>query len=48
MAARLKRTVVASEAFAAACPEPWTDLGEFPIAGLAKEQRVFGLREEGS
>ncbi|MGJ4901095.1 adenylate/guanylate cyclase domain-containing protein [Bradyrhizobium sp. HKCCYLRH2060] len=52
MAAQLKRTVVASEAFAGACPEPltdlWTDLGEFPIAGLATAQRVFGLREEGN
>ncbi|CCD84101.1 putative Adenylate/Guanylate cyclase [Bradyrhizobium sp. ORS 285] len=50
IAAKLKRTVVASEAFAGACPEPvtdlWTDLGEFPIAGLSTEQRVFGLREE--
>ncbi|WP_315776229.1 MULTISPECIES: adenylate/guanylate cyclase domain-containing protein [unclassified Bradyrhizobium] len=52
MAARLQRTVVASEAFAGACPEPltdlWTDLGEFPIAGLATAQRVYGLREEGN
>ncbi|WP_035642175.1 adenylate/guanylate cyclase domain-containing protein, partial [Bradyrhizobium sp. ORS 375] len=51
IAARLKRTVIASEAFAAACSEPaadlWTDLGQFPIAGLSTEQRVFGLREEG-
>ncbi|GLH81405.1 adenylate cyclase [Bradyrhizobium sp. SSBR45G] len=46
IAARLKRTVVASEAFAGACAEPWTDLGAFPIAGFATEQRVFGLREE--
>ncbi|MGJ4929323.1 adenylate/guanylate cyclase domain-containing protein [Bradyrhizobium sp. HKCCYLS2038] len=52
IAARLKRTVVASEAFVGACSEPssdlWTDLGEFPIAGLSTEQRVFGLREEGT
>ncbi|MGJ4951428.1 adenylate/guanylate cyclase domain-containing protein [Bradyrhizobium sp. HKCCYLS20291] len=52
IAARLRRTVVASEAFAGACSEPssdlWTDLGEFPIAGLSTEQRVFGLREEGT
>ncbi|MGJ4891460.1 adenylate/guanylate cyclase domain-containing protein [Bradyrhizobium sp. HKCCYLR20261] len=50
IAARLKRTVVASEAFAGASPAPksdlWTDLGEFPIAGFSTEQRVFGLREE--
>lgn len=46
IAARLARTVVASETFAGACAEPWTDLGAFPIAGLATQQRVFGLREE--
>ncbi|UFZ07221.1 adenylate/guanylate cyclase domain-containing protein [Bradyrhizobium ontarionense] len=46
MAARLKRTVVASEAFAGTCKESWTDLGEFPIAGFSTGQRVFGLREE--
>ncbi|MGJ5180904.1 adenylate/guanylate cyclase domain-containing protein [Bradyrhizobium oligotrophicum] len=46
IAARLKRTVVASEAFAAVCHEPWADLGEFPIAGFSTAQRVFGLREE--
>ncbi|NPU65572.1 adenylate/guanylate cyclase domain-containing protein [Bradyrhizobium sp. 83012] len=52
IAAKLNRTVVASEAFAGACPESmtdlWTDLGEFPIAGLSTEQRVFGLRDEGN
>ncbi|WP_315785937.1 MULTISPECIES: adenylate/guanylate cyclase domain-containing protein [unclassified Bradyrhizobium] len=51
LAARLKRTVVASEAFVGACPEIsiglWTDLGEHPIAGFSTTQRVFGLREEG-
>ncbi|CCD97548.1 adenylate/guanylate cyclase domain-containing protein [Bradyrhizobium sp. STM 3809] len=50
IAAKLKRTVVASEAFAHACRKSdtdlWTDLGAFPIAGFAAEQRVFGLCEE--
>jgi adenylate cyclase len=46
IAARLKRTVVASAAFAGVCGEPWADLGEFPIAGFARTQRVFGLRDE--
>jgi adenylate cyclase len=43
---RLHRTVVASSAFAEACSGGWTDLGEFPIAGFSKAQRVFGLRDE--
>jgi adenylate cyclase len=46
IASRLKRTIVASEAFAGACDEDWADLGEFPIAGFATAQRVFGLRDE--
>ncbi|MGY3454115.1 adenylate/guanylate cyclase domain-containing protein [Bradyrhizobium sp. USDA 4353] len=50
IAAKLKRTVVASEAFAGAFAAPktelWSDLGEFPIAGFSTEQRVFGLRDE--
>jgi adenylate cyclase len=24
----------------------WTDLGEFPIAGFSKVQRVYGLQDE--
>jgi adenylate cyclase len=48
IAGRLKRTVVASEAFAGACAAGWTDLGEFPIAGFSKVQRVFGLGDEAS
>ena len=43
---RLGRTVVASESFANVCREGWHDLGEFPIAGLSKSQRVYGLTEE--
>jgi len=46
IAARLKRTVVASEAFAGFSAGTWADLGAFPIAGLAREQRVFGLHDE--
>jgi adenylate cyclase len=55
IAARLGRTVIASEAFVGACAvgdeagsdDPWTDLGEFPIAGFSTSQRVFGLCDEG-
>jgi adenylate cyclase len=47
IAGRLKRTVVASASFVDECEaESWTDLGEFPIAGLAQAQRVYGLADE--
>ena len=46
IASRLHRTVVASHAFADACPESWEDLGEFPIAGFSMASRVYGLRDE--
>ena len=46
IAGRLKRTVVASAAFAGVGANGWTDLGEFPIAGFSAPQRVFGLRDE--
>jgi adenylate cyclase len=46
MAGRLHRTVVASQAFVDACPGSWSDLGEFPIAGFSKAQRVYGLQDE--
>jgi adenylate cyclase len=46
IAAQLKRTVVASAAFAGVITNRWTDLGEFPVAGFSKPQRVFGLRDE--
>jgi adenylate cyclase len=48
IAGRLHRTVVASRAFADACPGGWTDLGEFPIAGFSKPERVYGLLDETS
>ena len=46
IAGRLHRTVVASAAFANACPDPLQDLGEFPVAGFSKAQRVYGLMDE--
>jgi adenylate cyclase len=46
IAGRQHRTVVASAAFVDACPGGWVDLGEFPIAGFAKAERVYGLLDE--
>jgi adenylate cyclase len=46
IAGRLNRTVVASAGFAGVCVGGWTDLGEFPIAGFSKAERVFGLLDE--
>jgi adenylate cyclase len=46
IASRLGRTVVVSEAFARACDESWSELGEFPIAGFSEAARVYGLAEE--
>jgi len=46
IASRLHRTVVASEGFAGICSGGWSDLGEFPIAGFSKAQRVYGLIDE--
>ena len=46
IAGRLHRTVVASTAFAEACDGGWDDLGEFPIAGFSKAERVYGLADE--
>jgi adenylate cyclase len=48
IAGKLSRTVVASAAFAGVSTDGWTELGEFPIAGFSKTQRVFGLRDETS
>jgi adenylate cyclase len=42
----LHRTVVASAAFSNACAGAWSDLGEFPIAGFSKAERVYGLADE--
>jgi adenylate cyclase len=46
IAGRVGRTVVASEGFVRVCGAGWTELGEFPIAGFSKAQRVYGLAEE--
>ena len=46
IASRLHRTVVASRAFAEASAGGWEDLGEFPIAGFSKAERVYGLADE--
>jgi adenylate cyclase len=46
IAGRTGRTVVASEGFARVCDGGWRELGEFPIAGFSKAQRVYGLAEE--
>lgn len=48
IASNLRRTVVASEGFAGICSGGWSDLGEFPIAGFSKAQRVYGLVDETS
>jgi adenylate cyclase len=48
IAGKLSRTVVASAAFAGVSKDGWTELGEFPIAGFSKTQRVFGLGDEAS
>lgn len=48
IASNLRRTVVASEGFAGICSGGWSDLGEFPIAGFSKAQRVYGLLDETS
>ena len=46
IAGKLHRAVVASEGFAGACDGGWTELGEFPIAGFSKAERVYGLADE--
>ena len=46
IAGRLNRTIVASEGFAGICAGGWAELGEFPIAGFARAERVYGLADE--
>jgi adenylate cyclase len=46
IAGRLHRTIVASAGFAGICAGGWTELGEFPIAGFSKAERVYGLIDE--
>ena len=47
LAGQLHRTIVASSAFAAICSGGWHELGEFPIAGFAMPQHVYGRLDEG-
>jgi adenylate cyclase len=47
IAGRLRRTVVASAEFVEVCDGGWIDLGEFPISGFSKAERVYGLQDEG-
>ena len=46
IASRLHRIIVASEGFASICGGGWRDLGEFPIAGFSRAERVYGLTDE--
>jgi adenylate cyclase len=46
IAGRLGRTIVASSAFADICNGGWSELGEFPIAGFAKAEHVYGRVDE--
>ncbi|MDB5653559.1 MAG: adenylate cyclase [Tardiphaga sp.] len=46
IAGRLGRTIVASAAFAELCADGWQDLGEFPIAGFANAEHVYGRTDE--
>ena len=46
IAGRLHRTIVASEGFAGICSGGWAELGEFPIAGFSRAERVYGLVDE--
>ncbi len=46
IAGRLSRIIVASADFAGMCAAAWTELGEFPIAGFAKAEHVYGLLDE--
>ena len=42
----LGRTILASPAFVQHDGDQWHDLGEFAVAGVARPQRVFGLKDE--
>jgi adenylate cyclase len=46
IAGRLGRTIVASTGFAGICAGGWDDLGEFPIAGFSRAERVYGRIDE--
>ena len=46
IAGKLGRTIVASSAFAGICTGGWQELGEFPIAGFARAEHVYGRVDE--
>jgi adenylate cyclase len=46
LAGGLGRTILASADFASHAREDWIDIGEYSVAGFARPQRVFGLRDE--
>lgn len=46
LAGTLGRTIVASAEFAGHARDDWADIGEYSVAGFARPQRVFGLRDE--
>jgi adenylate cyclase len=46
LAGRLHRTIVASGEFVDLCANEWADLGEFPISGFSKAERVYGMKDE--
>ena len=46
IAGQLGRTIVASTGFAGICAGGWDDLGEFPIAGFSRAERVYGRIDE--
>jgi adenylate cyclase len=43
----LGRSLIASADFARHARDEWIDIGEFSVAGFARPQRAFGLRDEG-
>jgi adenylate cyclase len=47
LAGSLGRTILASAEFASHASQDWADIGEYSVAGFARPQRVFGLRDEG-
>jgi adenylate cyclase len=46
LAGGLGRSILASTEFADHARGDWTDIGEYAVAGFARPQRVFGLRDE--
>lgn len=46
LSGNLGRTILASAEFASHGHEDWIDTGEYSVAGFARPQRVFGLRDE--